>query len=117
MALVTSRPIDIPTGEDGISDVFHIGNYKIVGFIIPEGWVEAPLTFKGGTTEANVQDLYDEDGEEISIDAFTESRAILLLEKDIPRGATWLAIRSGTADDPIDQTGSPTIVLMLEDRS
>lgn len=119
MPLIYSVPITIPTSESGLSDPKHIGNYKVIGFIIPDDFITAPLTFRAGITDLLIADVYNQDGDEATIDDVTAGRTILLKPDDIDlvRGCPWLQLRSGTAAEAVDQTSDPEIIVLLEDRS
>jgi hypothetical protein len=81
-----------------------------VRITMPAGWDAARLTFQVSYDGITFNDLYDEYGQEVTIEA-SAGRGIRLDPK-ILFGAMFLKVRSGIGASPVNQTASRTIVLV-----
>lgn len=111
----TIREVSIPTGATGLSAAIDIEGYTHAGIIIPSGWQTANITFKAGVTATGTfYDVYDNDGDELTVIA-AASRAISFSTAPVSLPAfRFIKLRSGTTGTPVDQTGSPTLTLILK---
>lgn len=103
------EPAVIANGE-AVSGAIHLHGMALFALQMPASWTAADLTFQGsydGTTYANV---YDETGDEVTVDADASRFIILDPAKFI--GLQRLKIRSGTAGSPVNQGAARTIQLI-----
>ena len=84
---------------------------RLFALQLPASWTAADLTFQASFDGSTYADMFDEEGNEVTVDA-AASRYILL---DPARwlGVRNLKIRSGAAGAPVNQGGDRVIQLLL----
>jgi hypothetical protein len=116
---VTVQEVLIPAGATGLSSEVDINGYQIVGIYVPSGWTAADISFKArqpgkNATTATLLDVYDSSDAEVVVQA-AASRYVALTAAlmDALLGLAFIKVRSGTTGTPVNQTGAPTIGLVL----
>ena len=82
----------------------------ICGIVMPAAWTTANLTFQVSEDGSTYNDLYDQDGTEITITA--AASRFIVLNTDNFWGFHYLKVRSGTTGTPINQGAARTITLL-----
>lgn len=104
--------VPIPAGASGLSAAINIGGTVPVAIVIAGTWAAANLTFSGSSTQdGTFYNLYDSSGNELTVTA-AASRHIILTPANFA-SLNWLKIRSGTSGTPVNQTGAPTLQLVV----
>jgi hypothetical protein len=102
-ANLKSLPITILSGAS-LSNAALIGDHVFVGLQMPAAWTAASMTFQvsddDGVTWHN---LYDDGGNEVTINPTTPAGLRLAITPDAFGGVTFLKIRSGTSGAPVVQ--------------
>ena len=112
----TIREVAIPTGETGLSDVVDIEGYTHAVILVPADWVTATsVTFQAAASSGGTfYDVYDDQGNEMTV-TVAASRAVALVYAPISLpAARYIKLRSGTTASAVDQTNSPTLVMLLK---
>lgn len=105
-----SLAVAIASGES-LSAAIDLDEGRLALIQMPASWTTANLTFQGSVDGSNFFDLYDDEGNEVTVTA-AASRTIRLPLAD------WLAlrhvkIRSGTTGTPVNQGGARELVAGL----
>lgn len=83
----------------------------IAGIVMPAAWTAAVLTMQMSADDATFNDVYDQSGSEVTIQAGA-ARYITLNPADFV-GANALKVRSGTTGTPVAQGAERIITLVL----
>jgi hypothetical protein len=105
MSLDTHTLADTITVASGtLSAGVKVDNQHIVGLVIPTSntWATAVITLQASLDGANWIDLYDTNGNALTLQA-AAGRYIVLPPAMVPAVA-WVRARSGTAATPVTQT-------------
>ena len=96
--------IDGPTipHNQSLSDGVDCTGGTIVRITVPQEFTDANLTFQVSSNGDLYNDLYDEDGGEITLPVQPDSTVIVPLRW--ARAIGWIKIRSGTRSSPKKQT-------------
>lgn len=113
--LIDALPVAIPAGAAGISAAIGLGGKTLVGVVIPAAWVTAGISFQasgdGGTTFG---ELLDETATARSISSVTGGAyTVIAVDPTKWRGINEIKVRSGTSGSPVNQTGAPTLLLLV----
>jgi len=109
---IVSGPV-IPAGES-LSDGVDVSAGKIVRITTPGGWDAANLTFQISTDGASgYNDLYDAQGNEITIVVRGDNSAILIQER-WTHAINFIKFRSGTAKSPVVQKQDREFAIAIE---
>jgi hypothetical protein len=90
----------IPAGES-LSDGIDCSAGQIVRITVPQEYTEGNLTFQVSSNGDLYNDLYDDDGDEITITANPDST--IVIAKPWVRSVGWLKLRSGSRDHAVKQ--------------
>jgi hypothetical protein len=113
--MIKTLSVTIASGQS-LSGAAGIGDYAVVGVIMPVAWDAANLTFQGAQESSGTfGNLYDEAGSELTVTA-AAGRSIVMTgtKKDVLGGFPWIKVRSGTSGAPVNQTANRTIILLLK---
>lgn len=89
--------------------------YRLSAIQMPNAWTAANLTFQAQAAQGGeYEDLYDSDGNELTVTADKE-RYIQLGEEDVEelRGMWGLKVRSGTSVSAVNQSAERELTLVL----
>jgi hypothetical protein len=96
-----------------LSAPVSIGAQRLVGIVVPAGWVAGVLTFQTSIDGVNWNEVYDIAGDEIQVAASaTAAGAFVAIDPTIWQGVNMLTVRSGTLASPVVQTGGATVTLV-----
>jgi len=105
-----SLAVVIESGKN-ITDAFTLpqGTYP-AAIVTPSSWTAADLTFQG---KAGIvyRNLFDDDGNEITVTA--AASRMIILPPDLFRTVNIMKIRSGTSGTPVNQAADRTLTLIL----
>ena len=101
MALVIVDGPTIPHNES-LSDGADCTGGTIVRITVPQEFTDANLTFQASSNGDLFNDLYDAEGEEITMVATPDTT--IVIKADWTRALGWIKIRSGTRAHPVPQT-------------
>ena len=108
----TSKTVTISSGQS-LSGSLDTEGYPIKGIIMPASWDTANLTFQASVDGTNWFNLYDDNGNEVVIQA-AANRAIAI---DSYAGSLapfrYLKIQSGTSATPVNQTANRVLTVGL----
>jgi hypothetical protein len=79
--------------------------------IMPSAWTTANLSFQGSHDNSDYNDIYDEYGSEIIVNAGAARH--IVLQPAIWSGTRFLKIRSGTTGTPVTQAAERTLELIV----
>lgn len=82
------------------------------GLVMPATWTAANLTFQGSHDNSTFNNLYEEDGTEVTITA--DAARFIQLPSTFFQAVRFLKVRSGTAASAVNQGGSRIITLLVE---
>ena len=82
----------------------------LCGIVMPAAWTAANLTFQVSEDGVTYNNLYDQDGNEITATA-AASRYIVMTPENF-WGQHWIKVRSGTAGTPVNQGAARTVKLV-----
>jgi hypothetical protein len=101
---MTLAIIDGPTipHNGSLSDGIDCSSGRIVRITVPQEFTDANLTFQVSTDGNFYNDLFDDDGKEITISA--EANTGIVITKPWTRAIAFIKIRSGTRSNPVKQT-------------
>lgn len=85
----------------------------LVGIEMPAAWTAANLTFQVSFDGDTYKDLYDKDGNEVTVTA-AASRYIGLIPS-LFAGIRHLKVRSGTSGTPVNQGAARTLRLVVRE--
>lgn len=103
----------IANGES-LSAGINLQGGRLVGILMPGTWTAADLTFQSSLDGSTFADLYDDEGNEVTVVA-DASQFIVPLAPAKFLGARYLKVRSGTSGTPVNQGGARTIQLVMID--
>lgn len=109
--------IDGPIFQAGatLSEGIDISAGNIVRITTPDGWTPANMTFQISTDGGGYNDLYDAEGNEITIVVRGDNSAIIVRD-DWSRHINWIKFRSGTAKHPVPQEQGRLFAVAVEVR-
>lgn len=85
-----------------------LGTGSLEGMIIiVDGWTSASMTFQVSPDGITFSDLYDSNGNEVTVPAFSGARAIAV----VLEGAAAFKVRSGTTANPVAQGAARAIAI------
>lgn len=90
----------IPQGES-LSEGIDCSSGEIVRITVPQEFTDANLTFQVSSNGELYNDLFDDEGNEITIAAQPDSG--IVISARWVRSIAWLKLRSGTRDHPVVQ--------------
>ncbi len=95
--------IDGPTiaAGESLSEGIDCSSGEIVRITVPQEFTEANLTFQVSTDGNFFNDLFTDEGEEVTITA--ERNAGIVIQGRWVRSIAFLKLRSGSRDNPIKQ--------------
>jgi hypothetical protein len=94
-----------------LSPLVHLHNQRLFGILMPAAWDAANLTFQGSIDGTNFFNVYDDSGNEVTVQA-AASRLILIASPLLYLGLQRLKIRSGTNAAPINQTADRLLTVV-----
>jgi hypothetical protein len=84
---------------------------EIVGCVMPAGWDTATITFQGSMDGATWQNLYDETGGEVTLQA--AAGRYIVVPPALMAGLPWVRVRSGTSGTPVNQTADRLLTWLI----
>lgn len=109
--IISQIACPIPAGATGLSGPIDLNDARLSIIYVPAGWVAANITLQSSFNGTDFFNVFNEVGTEYTITA-AASRAILVPLADL-LGARHIKLRSGTNAAPVNQTGAPTLSLVL----
>jgi len=98
----TTKTATIAQGAS-LSDAVDTGGLTILSILMPATWDAAVLTFQGSLDGVTYGNVYDESGNEYTVQA-AASRAIGIDAASPLLGFRYIKVRSGTAASAVNQT-------------
>lgn len=113
--LIDAIPVPIPAGATGLSAAVGIGGKTLVGIVIPAGWVTASLSFQAsGDGGLTFGELLDETATAKSVSSIAGGvYTVIAVDPTKWRGINEIKVRSGTSGAAVNQTGAPTLLLLV----
>lgn len=98
-----------------LSGAVSLAGLLLVGIVMPASWTAADLTFQASRDGSTYNNVYDEGGLEVTVDAAV-SRHIVI---DPARfaGCEYLKVRSGTSGVAVNQAAARSLVLIVRTAS
>jgi hypothetical protein len=81
---------------------------------MPAGWDNANITFQISSDGNGYNDLYNTDGEEVTLSVVTGSAVVLGQFGDYLKAIAFLKIRSGTRSHPVEQKAQRDFAIAIE---
>jgi hypothetical protein len=110
--------LDGPTIEAGesLSEGINVSAGRVVRITLPgpEEWEQADLTFQLSTDGNHYNDIFDDDGNEITVIGAPHWCSIVLTPRVNLETIVWLKIRSGTRDAPVVQPATCKMALTIQ---
>src|SRR5579872_177087 len=113
--LIDAISVAIPAGAGGLSGAVGLGGKTLVGIVFPAAWVTAGLSFQAsGDGGQTFGELLDETATAKSVSSVTGGAySVVAVDPTKWRGINEIKVRSGTSGAPVNQTGSPTLQLLV----
>jgi hypothetical protein len=113
--LIDAIPVAIPAGATGLSAAVGLGGKTLVGIVIPVAWVTAAISFQAsGDGGQTFGELMDETPAARSIGSITGGvYTVIAVDPTKWRGINQIKVRSGPSGAAVNQTGAPTLLLLL----
>lgn len=108
--MIVNTSAAIASGQS-LSAAVVVNGDALVEIQMPATWTTANLTFQTSPDGTTFQDLYDEEGTEVTVTA-AASRNIKLNGAEWAN-IEWLKVRSGTTGTAVNQGGARTIGLSI----
>jgi hypothetical protein len=108
MGLFVQQTAIIGAGT-ALSAPVGIGESQLHGILLPSVWTTANLTFQVSVDGTNFFELYDDAGNEITVNA--AASRYCALDPTRWRSIYSLIVRSGTSASPVNQVAQATITL------
>jgi hypothetical protein len=108
-------PVPIAAGATGLSGVVNISGMCLMAIKMPASWATANITFQACETPTGTfYDLYDDAGSEVLVTAAQQK--VISCDSVALKLAPlqFIKIRSGTTATPVNQTGAPTLYLLVK---
>jgi hypothetical protein len=109
---IINGPI-IQAGES-LSEGIDCTGGNIVRLTMPAGWDNANITFQISSDGNGYNDLYNTDGEEVTLSVVTGSAVVLGQFGDYLKAIAFLKIRSGTRSHPVEQKAQRDFAIAIE---
>jgi hypothetical protein len=103
MAFVVLQGPIIRAGQS-LSEGLNCTNGDLLRVSMPMEWDDAPLTFQVSSTDSAYNDLFWNDGYELTLPTVVPNSAIIV-PVHISRAIGWIKFRSGSRVNPVVQTG------------
>lgn len=100
----------IANGES-VSGIIHLQAQRLFALQMPAAWTTGKLTFQGSYDGNTFYNVYDEDGNELEVEAAAQRFIILDPAKFI--GLQRLKIRSGTSGVAVNQGAARDIQVIV----
>jgi hypothetical protein len=108
-----------------LSGPVDIGNYKLVGLVVPSAWTSGDITFAAAVTPGLTDNLapadltyypvYDAAGTELTITNGAGTSRLYAIAPTAFAGTRYLKVRSGLVGAAVNQGAARTITLVLDD--
>lgn len=99
-------PVTIANGAS-LSGSVYVNERTVVGLEMPAAWTAASITFQASQDDTTYNDVYDNDGTELTVTAAASRYIILSPAKFV--GAKYLKVRSGTSGSAVNQGAARVI--------
>lgn len=109
---IINGPI-IQAGES-LSDGVDCTGGNIVRFTMPAGWTNANITFQISSDGNGYNDLYNTNGEEVTLPVEESAAVVLGQFGDYLKAIAFLKIRSGTKSHPVVQEAQRDFAIAIE---
>ena len=96
-----------------LAGAVELGGSALVGIQMPAAWTAANLTAQISVDGTTYQDMYDDEGNEVTITA-AASRFIQLIPSEWA-GVHYIKLRSGTTGTPVNQGAARTLTLVVRE--
>ena len=105
--------IEVTIANGGnLSGMAELHGATIAALILPT-IDNAAITFQGSGDRINFKNVYDDQGNEVSIVASTGDRAVRA--PAVVGSFKYIKVRTGTSGTPVNQTAARTIGIVLKD--
>ena len=104
----------IPAGES-LSEGIDCSAGEIVRITVPQEFTDANLTFQVSSNGELYNDLFDDEGNEITISV--EPNSGVVVQGRWVRSLAWLKLRSGTRDHEVKQREACKFAIAIEVRA
>ncbi|MGY4295388.1 hypothetical protein ACVWXN_003483 [Bradyrhizobium sp. i1.4.4] len=105
------EPITILSGQSLSSASVHLHQQRMFAILMPAAWTAAALTFQASIDGTNFFNVYDDAGNEVTVQA-AASRFVVLASPLLYLGIQRLMIRSGTNGTPVAQGADRVLQLI-----
>jgi hypothetical protein len=109
MALFVTQTAIIPAGQ-ALSAAVPLGENQLHGILLPSVWTTANLTFQISIDGSNYFEMYDDAGNEVTVQA--AASRYCSLDPTRWRSINGIIVRSGTSASPVNQVAQASISLM-----
>ncbi len=99
------------TSGGALSGSVHLHNQRLFAILMPAQWDAANLTFQGSVDGTNFSEVYDDNGNEVTVQA-AAGRFVVLSSPLMFLGLQRIIIRSGTVGVPVNQTADRLLTLI-----
>lgn len=113
--LPLSKQIALIANGTSLSGAVPCGSGALVAIEMPSAWTTANLTFQASYDGVNFFELYDDQNNELTVDAAAALHIALgtTVKPDHFRGAAYLKVRSGTSGSATNQGADRQITLIF----
>lgn len=113
--LIDAISVPIPAGATGLSAAVGLGGKTLVGIVIPAAWLTAGISFQAsGDGGVTFGELLDETATARAISSVAGGAyTVIAVDPTKWRGINEIKVRSGTSATPVNQTGAPTLLLLI----
>lgn len=109
MAQIVHQQIATIANGASLSNAVQVGGGLLARISMPAAWTTANLTFQTSFDNITFQDLYDDQGNEVTAVAVTAHDVLMTAYG----GFTFLKVRSGTSGSPVNQGGARAIGVVV----
>lgn len=101
------------TSGQSLSGAVGLGGRLLGALVMPSGWTTAVLTFQASDDGTTFRNVYDEFGNEYTVQAAVDRH--ILLDPSKFSGCDAIKIRSGTSGAAVNQGADRSIKLQMRD--
>ncbi len=93
-----------------LSDALDLTGLTVVGLQMPSTWTAAAITLESSADNATFDDVYDSEGNELSLTA--DASRFIPLAPTAMVSYPYLKLRSGTSGTPVNQAATRVITVI-----
>jgi hypothetical protein len=101
--------LTIPAGES-LSSSGDLSARSVLLILAPIDWTPANVSFMISDDNISFYNLTDHDGEEVT--RAIKPGCAIMVDSAVTQAATYVAVRSGSAESPIEQEADRTLTLI-----